>query len=163
MLNTEYKPHELRRHIPIVIYTKALPYRVMISPYQARRYIASRRVPYGQNVALPGIVDTSECQEFFGTRCPHNVHVKGRRLAHVDRVDPRRDPIGHLKKDVGIPYAVMGGLAGAALGSVPGLVAGSIVGLTADIVSHLNAAGSQQQTRQPYPRYYGTSRHMIRS
>ena len=135
----------------------------MISPYQARRYIASRRARYGQNVALPGIVDTNECQEFFGTRCPHNVHVKGPRFAHVDQADPRRDPIGHLKKDVGIPYAIMGGLAGAALGSVPGLVVGSIVGLAADIASHMNATNSQRQTRQLHPRYYRTSRYIIRS
>ena len=65
---------------------------------KVRRYIDSMNVPYGQNVILPEDIDTSECQKFFGTRCSHNVHVKGRRLAHVDRVDPRKDPIGHLKK-----------------------------------------------------------------
>ena len=136
---------------------KAVQCRVMMTPYQARRYIAGRRAPYGQNVALPDDVDTSQCEQFFGTRCQYGIHVKDRRLAHVDRVDPRRDPIGHLKHDVGVPYAVMGGLAGAALGSVPGMVAGSIMGLTADIVSHLNATGSQRQTRQPHPRHYATS------
>lgn len=107
----------------------------MMTPYEVREYIASRKVPYGQNIALPDDVDTSQCQEFFGTRCPHNVHVKGHRLAHVDRADPSTDPIGHLKKDVGVPYALMGSMAGAILGAVlmknnrkEGVVLGSILG-----------------------------------
>ena len=120
-----------------------------MNPLEVRLYIDSRGVPYGQNVVLPDDVDTCRCQEFFGTRCPHNVHVKGRRLAHVDRVDPRRDPIGHLKKDVGVPYAAMtafgGAVAGAAVaknnrvaGAVGGGLAGLVLGAIADILAAKN-------------------------
>ena len=106
-----------------------------MNSYEVRRYIDRMGVPHGQNVVLPGDIDTSECQEFFGTRCHHNVHVKGRRLAHVDRVDPRKNPIGHLKKDVGIPYSVMTTPIGAAFGAVvsannrkTGAIVGGLIG-----------------------------------
>ena len=125
-----------------------------MNPLEVRLYIDSRGVPYGQNVVLPDDVDACGCQEFFGTRCPHNVHVKGRRRAHVDRVDTRRDPIGHLKKDVGVPYAAMATLGGAVAGAtvagatvaknnrvsgaVGGGLAGLVLGAIADILAIKN-------------------------
>lgn len=88
-----------------------------MTPKEVRKHIDYAGVSYGQNVILPDNVDMSKCQEFFGTRCPHNVHVKGSRVAHVDREDPRVNPIGHLVKDVGIPYASMTAPVGAVLGA----------------------------------------------
>ena len=78
-----------------------------MDPYDVRKYIESTGVPYGENVTLPEDIDTNQCSDFFGTRCDHNVHAKGRRKAHIDRVDPRYNPAGHLKHDVGIPYTLM--------------------------------------------------------
>ena len=113
----------------------------MITPKEARRYIDDTGVPYGQNVILPDDVDTSGCQEFFGTRCPHNVHVKDSRVAHVDREDPRVNPVGHLVRDVGIPYASMTAPAGAALGAAlmpgdrkTGAAIGALCGLAAGMI-----------------------------
>ncbi len=119
----------------------------MITPRDARRFIDSTGVDYGQDVVLPDCIDTSECQEFFGTRCPNNVHVKSDRTAHVDRVDPHNDPIGHLKDDVGVPYAVMAAPVGAAIGAVAmkrnrkngalvGGITGLILGMIADAVDN---------------------------
>jgi len=119
----------------------------MISPHGARRYVDRTGADCGQDVILPDDIDTSKCQEFFGMRCSDNVHVKGSRTAHVDRVDPRRNPIGHLKSDVGVPYAVMAGLGFAAIGAAMsrgdwkrgaaiGGVAGLFAGAVADAVDH---------------------------
>jgi len=107
----------------------------MITPRDTRRYIDATGVDYGQDVVMPDYIDTSRCSEFFGIRCPHNIHVKGGRIAHVDRADPRHDPIGHLKKDVGVPYAAMAAAAGTVIGAIvtrnrkSGAVVGSLVGL----------------------------------
>ncbi len=119
----------------------------MITPHDARRFIDSTGADYGQDVVLPDCIDTSECQEFFGTRCPDNVHVKSDRTAHVDRADPRDDPIGHLKYDVGVPYAVMaapvGAMIGAAAmkrnrknGALVGGTIGLVLGMVADTVNN---------------------------
>lgn len=117
-----------------------------MSPSDARRYIEGTGVRYGQDVTLPDDVDVTKCEEFFGTRCSENVHVTGSRKAHVDRVDPRKNPIGHLKKDVGIPYVAMTTPTGALIGAivsknnrkkgalVGGLVASGL-GLLADVLS----------------------------
>ena len=131
----------------------------MITPYEARKHIDRMGVPCGQNVPLPDDVDVSECQEFFGTRCSNNVHMKGRRLAHVDRADPRTDPIGHLKKDVGVPYALIGSAVGAILGAVLmkgdrkagaalGSMAGGLLGSIADNVADRNSAQARQHEDQ---------------
>lgn len=113
----------------------------MITPKEARKHIDYTGVPYGHNVVLPDDIDTSECQEFFGTRCSHNVHVKGHRVAHVDREDPRVNPIGHLVKDVGIPYASMTAPVGAALGATlmssdrkTGAAIGALCGLVVGMI-----------------------------
>jgi len=53
----------------------------MISPRDARKYIEFQNVDFGQNVTLPDIVDTCNCEEFFGTRCDENVHVTGPKQA----------------------------------------------------------------------------------
>jgi hypothetical protein len=118
----------------------------MISPIEAGNRIRRAGVPYGHNVNLNDDVDTSQCEEFFGTRCPGNVHVTGRETAHVDRVDPRRNPIAHLRKDVGIPYSVTSAASFAVLGAlsspdnrvsgaIEGGIFGFILGLAADVLS----------------------------
>ena len=131
----------------------------MITPKETRKYIDGAQVPYGQNVILPDDIDTSECQEFFGTRCPHNVHVKGRRMAHVDREDPRVNPVGHLVKDVGISYVSMTAPVGAALGAAlmsndkkTGAAIGGLIGLVVGIILDWNEnrrnVHKTQSTRQ---------------
>ena len=121
----------------------------MITPKEARKHIEGTGAPYGCDVMLPDIIDTSNCQNFFGTRCDANVHVKGPRKAHIDRADPRYDPIGHLKKDVGVPYALMGVVLGAGVGGLVadgkrkkgaalGAFAGGAVGLLADLLEGRN-------------------------
>ena len=126
----------------------------MITPSEARKYIESTGVPYGQDVTLPDMVDTSRCQNFFGTRCDANVHIKGPMKAHIDRADPRYDPIGHLKKDVGVPYTVMGAGLGAGVGGLiannnrkkgaaVGALVGGVAGLLADLLAEHNNESSQ--------------------
>lgn len=121
----------------------------MISIRDARKHIESQNVNFGQNVTLPDIVDTCDCEEFFGTRCDENVHVTGSKQAHIDRNDPRQDPLGHLKYDVGVPYSLMGAAGGATIGSIiykkdrkKGALYGAAIvggiGLIADIVSAYN-------------------------
>lgn len=107
----------------------------MITPKDVRDQIEQNNISYGENVVFPDEIDTSNCSEFFGTRCSENVHVTGKRTAHVDQVDPRKNPIGHLKKDVGVPYALMTSIAGAALGAglsknnrKKGALAGALIG-----------------------------------
>jgi len=118
----------------------------MISIRDTRKYIESQNVNFGQNVTLPTIIDTCDCEEFIGTRCDENVHVTGPNRAHIDRKDPRQDPFGHLKHDVGIPYSLMGTAGGAAAGGIiykkdrkKGALYGAAIlggiGLFADIVS----------------------------
>lgn len=114
----------------------------MITPREARSYIESQGVNFGQNVTLPDDVDTCNCDEFFGTRCDDNVHVTGSKRAHIDRKDPRHDPLGHLKHDVGVPYSVMSTAAGGAIGAIvskknrkKGALIGSAIGLGFGIIA----------------------------
>jgi hypothetical protein len=112
-----------------------------VSPEQARVYIEGvyRRynLPYGTDVTLPWDIDTSPCRWFFGLRCPYNVHVTGRRRAHIDRFDPRYNLKEHLDHDVWIPHELVtigvpvgvGVLAGHWLGRARGAVIGAIAGL----------------------------------
>ena len=51
-------------------------------------------------------IDTSECGEFFGTRCPHNVHVTDKHRVHIDRFDPRYHTLEHIEEATGIPPIV---------------------------------------------------------
>jgi hypothetical protein len=74
-----------------------------ILPCEAAKMLERKDVPYGQDFALPYDVDTSGCQDFGGIRCDCNLHVKGKNIAHRDRVDPRYDLLGHWEKDCGIP------------------------------------------------------------
>lgn len=69
------------------------------------------------------------------------MHVKGPRVAHADRADPRVNPIEHLVKDAGIPYAPMTAPAGAAPGAVlmpsdrkTGAAIGTLCGLVAGMI-----------------------------
>ena len=48
-----------------------------MSPKDARNYIESQNVNFGENVILPEVVDVCEYEEFFGIRCDENVHVTG--------------------------------------------------------------------------------------
>ena len=66
-------------------------------------------------------------------------------MAHIDRMDPRRDPLGHLKKDVRVPYTAMGAVSGACLGAAigkskkataTGALIGALAGIALDIASH---------------------------
>jgi hypothetical protein len=118
----------------------------MISPSEAKNRITKARVPYGTNVDVRDDVDVSQCENFFGTRCPGNVHVTGRRTAHVDRVDPRLNALAHLKWDVGVPYSVASAAGFAAIGAlaspedrldgaIKGGIFGFLLGLAADIIS----------------------------
>ena len=77
--------------------------RYKISPCEAAKIIKEKSIPYGEDYEFLYEIDTSNCEEFFGTRCDCNLHVKGKRKAHVDRVDPRKDLVGHLDRDLGIP------------------------------------------------------------
>ena len=114
----------------------------MISPIDARKYIEFQNVDFGQNVTLPDVVDVCECEEFFGTRCDENVHVTGHKRAHIDRRDPRQDPLGHLKHDVGIPYSALTTTAGIIVGTVlsknnriQGAIIGGFIGLVIGIIA----------------------------
>lgn len=92
-----------------------------ISPCEAAVILKHRGVPYGQDSVLPYDIDTSKCEEFGGTRCDCNVHVRGKNIAHRDRVDPRRDLVGHWEKDCGISFGPL--LLLCALGLVAGVMA----------------------------------------
>lgn len=74
-----------------------------ITPCEVANILQLKRVPYGKNYGFPVEIETSECENFFGERCPCNVHVVGKNTAHRDRVDPRKDILGHLEEDVGVP------------------------------------------------------------
>ncbi len=121
-----------------------------MSPNEVRDYLDRIGAAFGQNVTLPDDVDTSSCSQFWGTRCPENVHVTGKNMAHIDRVDPRSDLLGHLKHDVGIPYTLIGTVGCAALGAAAfsnnrtqgakvSAALGFLGGLIADIVSYYNS------------------------
>ncbi len=116
----------------------------MMSPKDARLYIQSQGANYGQNVILPDHVDTCNCDEFFGTRCEYSVHVTGTKRAHIDRKDPRDDPVGHLKHDVGVPYSIMTTAAGVVIGALAsknnrkkGVLLGGLFGLGIGILADL--------------------------
>lgn len=122
-----------------------------MSPKDVKDYISFTGASFGQDVTLPGEIDTGSCSEFCGTRCPENVHVTGKNKAHIDRVDPRYDPLGHLKHDVGIPYTLIGTVGcatiGAAVykknrikGAVYGGAIGTVVGFLVDLVSYYRSA-----------------------
>ena len=130
-----------------------------MTPDEVRRNIERLGTPYGENVTFAENIDTSSCSEFWGTRCPENVHVTGLNCAHVDRKDPRTDALGHLKHDVGVPYTAMGTAGGAALGAVAfpknrkkgaliGAGVGSVLGIIADVVSYYNDK-KKQDFEQP--------------
>jgi hypothetical protein len=113
---------------------------------ELNRLIETKKVPYGQDVTFPSEIDTAPCEEFFGKRCPYNIHVTGTRTAHKDRFDPRIDWKRHLDYDVGIPHesitigiptftsALIGGLLdrkkpvrGVAIGKILGFICGLFI------------------------------------
>jgi len=82
-----------------------------ISPCEAAVILKHKGVPYGKDYALPFDVDTSKCEQFGGTRCDCNIHVKSGNIAYRDRVDPRYDLVGHWEKDCGVsvgPLVLLG-------------------------------------------------------
>jgi hypothetical protein len=74
---------------------------------EVNRLIEVKKMPYGQDVIFPLEIDTTPCEEFFGKRCPYNIHVTGSRRAHKDRFDPRFKWKEHLDYDVEIPHEVV--------------------------------------------------------
>jgi len=113
----------------------------MITINKVNVVLKKKQVPYGLNVTLPLDIDTGKCEEFFGTRCPHNIHVTERRKAHRDRFDPRYYPIQHLERDVGIPFPLVTLSAGTLIGAVAdekdrvrGAVAGGLIGLAIGLI-----------------------------
>ena len=114
----------------------------MLSPCEASDYIRSQRVPHGQNVMLPDPVDSTQCEQFFGLRCDCNLHLKNPRLAHLDRVDPRNDALGHLIQDVKVSRSVISTPIGATLGALldqknrgRGALIGGFFGLLGGIIA----------------------------
>ena len=112
-----------------------------ISIDSVNRYIIRKETPFGVNIEFPLEIDTSQCEEFFGTRCPNNIHVTGKRIAHKDHSDPRFNSIEHIKKDVGIDPTFLTVLGGAAFGAlldkenrVRGASIGGLMGLVFGIV-----------------------------
>ena len=100
-------------------------------------------VPPGKDVIFPLEIDTTKCEEFFGIRCPYNIHVTGKKTAHRDRFDPRYHWKEHLDYDVGIPHelvsigipAIAFALAGALMDSkgIRGALLGGMLGLVIGI------------------------------
>jgi|GEM_PF-2566655 hypothetical protein len=74
---------------------------------EVNRIIETNNIPYGQDIILSSDIDTSSCEEFFGTRCSYNIHVTSSRSAHKDRFDPRFKWKEHLDYDVRIPHQVI--------------------------------------------------------
>ena len=70
-----------------------------ISPEEAVRIIKKKGIPFGEDYEFPYEIDTSGCRWFFGIRGPHNLHITGRKRAHIDRVDPRESILEHLRQD----------------------------------------------------------------
>lgn len=69
--------------------------------------IGEGEIEHGEDVSFLEEIDTSPCEEFFGTRCFGEVHVTGKRTAHRDRYDPRTHWKEHLDEDVGVPHEVV--------------------------------------------------------
>lgn len=74
-----------------------------ITPGEVAGSLRAIGAPYGQEYQFSRPIDTSQCQWFFGTRCPHNVHVTDECAAHMDRFDPRYHPLEHIEEATGIP------------------------------------------------------------
>jgi hypothetical protein len=122
---------------------------VVLSPEQARIIIEDAyrkyRLPYGTDVTLPWEIDTSRCEWFFGLRCPYNIHVTGRRRAHIDRFDPRYNWKEHIDHDVGTPHELitvglpmgLGALIGYILDGRKGAIKGSLAGLAIGVLIEL--------------------------
>ena len=74
-----------------------------ITPIEVASSLEAIGAPYGKNYEFPHDIDTSECGWFFGTRCPYNVHVTDKRIAHIDEFNPRYNPLEHIEEVIGIP------------------------------------------------------------
>ena len=74
-----------------------------ITPREVAHRLSVVGAPYGQDYEFYRPIDTSQCQWFLGTRCPHNVHVTSQRTAHIDRFDPRHHLLEHIEEATGIP------------------------------------------------------------
>ena len=78
----------------------------MIQPIEVANSLNSISAPYGKNYEFPLDIDTSECSQFFGIRCPYNVHVTDKRIAHIDEFNPRYNLLEHIKEVTGIPPSI---------------------------------------------------------
>ena len=74
-----------------------------IRPKEVASWLKAIGASCGEHYQFPRDIDTSECGEFFGTRCPYNVHVTDKRKAHIDKFDPRYYPLEHFEEATGIP------------------------------------------------------------
>lgn len=74
-----------------------------ITPKEVVSSLKAIGATYGKHYEFPRDIDISECEWFFGTRCPCNVHVTDKRAAHIDRFDPRYHPLEHIEEATGIP------------------------------------------------------------
>jgi len=73
------------------------------TPKEVASWLRAIGGSYGKHYEFPRDIDTSECEWFFGTRCPYNVHVTDKRIAHIDEFDPRHHPLEHIEEATGIP------------------------------------------------------------
>ena len=114
----------------------------LLTPCEASDRVIAMGAAFGQDVLLPEEIDVSQCEEYFGIRCVCNVLVKEPNKAHVDRVDPRLDGLGHIRRDVGIPYIAMTTPSLAAIGAIAfpkyrkeGAVVGGAIGFLVGLIS----------------------------
>ncbi len=74
-----------------------------ITPKEVASRLKAIGASYGEHYEFSRDIDTSECEWFFGTRCPYNVHVTDKRRVHIDKFDPRHHPLEHIEEATGIP------------------------------------------------------------
>ena len=87
---------------------------------EVNKIIKKTGIPYGVNAIFPEEIDTSPCEDYFGKRCPHNIHVTGKKMAHKDRADPRYNWRKHVDEDLKIPHEVLPICIGSGMGAAIG-------------------------------------------
>ncbi len=101
----------------VIIFLEVLMSHNKITLREVANSLREIGAPCGQHYEFARDIDTSECEWFFGTRCPYNVHVTDKRRAHIDKFDPRYYTLEHIEEATGIPpwmtvLLVIGGLLG---------------------------------------------------
>ncbi len=77
-----------------------------ITPKEVAIMLNEINAPYGKNYEFPSDIDTSECERFFGIRCPYNVHITDKHIAHIDEFNPRYKLLKHIEELTSIPPAM---------------------------------------------------------